>query len=1263
TLGASGINSLIRGVAAMQAGLYPPTPTYRTPDPQIDLEAAGFLVPDQPAEWPQPKDRPRRLQVNAFGFGGANYVVQLEQCREASGHVMVAASLAEKPEPDRREIPETQPSAPGVSFFISHIGDRPYRLGVVAPNEAESRAKVTALSPIQPGKDGPSLKTLRVMARQGIFAAPADQPAPPLAFVFAGQGSQYIGMGQALYQTFSEIRTWMDKMAAVADFDLLDLLFNSSEEDLQKTRWQQPALYTMELAMVQNLMAMGVKPKAMAGHSLGELVALSVAGVFSYADGLRIVNKRAQCMDKASGLRGDPGTMVAVDAPMAYLEEKLAGTDNVYFTNYNSPHQVVLGGNTEPVLSLMEEIKKKGYKATQLRVSMAFHSPIMKVIHEEMAAFVADIAFHPPTIPVISNTTMLPYPDHPERIRETLMAHLESPVHWTQNVQTLWQDFGIRHFIEIGPKDTLCSLVAESLEQALCVPTCMPEGEVQTYQAAVARLFALGHLPRADAARLETAVPRSLPSPPSATATRVSSGDPVGVIVQREINAFILESFGKIIKPQIVEAVRRDLDPGFTQERLDRILGDAPAVLPARAASPEIGAPLAPQPLAKVEPAHLPAETPPSEQGEVVVDYLEQVIQIIMDATGYERDEIEPDMDIRQDLAIRSSRLPVIMNEVEQRFGITVNVEDFVGLRTVREIATCIEGLAGRSTSGDAAGQKTDQRSSAVPSATMPGEAAAEVADQKASLKRLVFEEVALQPASGKPLALAPDQQVAVLRMHPQSALAAEATRLLENRFGAHLLHLDCLNGRFDLRTADGAQNAARRLEEAQSLAGLVLVLEADSKSLLAGPEETAAFLSGFFGCLKCLMESKNRVFSLSLLRGIQSHAFDAAAAEGVLGMFLAATHEYPSMLLRSVALESRTDVQNALDFALDTGNPIIEVSYHDQKPFTINATNAPLSLTRPPEIVLGAGDVVVISGGAKGVTYRIAQALAPFKPRIVLLGRTELDPAAAYDSLRNAGGPGGQTVKRFFKKNAPGPQDDRRKPETSKHQADLDIARNVSRLSTLGLKAAYRCCDVTDPHQVSRTLEQIAKEYGKIDGIIHGAGLIRDGFMEQMTPEDVKQVVAVKLQGAGNLYRAARDHGLRFFTALSSLVAIQGNVGQVNYCAANRSMAALVRAWPTDHVGLVSKALMLPPIEGTGMAEDPEVKALMTLKGLSSAFVHADELAQMVCRELFLAPPQPSWVAVARTFPKVKGTLVESTGSDGNGASQDLDGLRFQPE
>ncbi|MFA9455135.1 MAG: acyltransferase domain-containing protein, partial [Candidatus Aminicenantaceae bacterium] len=180
---------------------------------------------------------------------------------------------------------------------------------------------------------------------------------------------------------------------------LLDLLFNSTEEDLQKTRWQQPALYALEVAMVQNLISMGVKPKAMAGHSMGELVALSVAGVFSYEDGLRIVNKRAQCMDKACDLRGDPGTMIATDSPMEYLEEKVKNFDNVFFTNFNSPRQAVLGGNTEPVLAFMEDVKRDGYKATQLRVSMAFHSPIMKVIHKEMADFISGISFHRPQIP------------------------------------------------------------------------------------------------------------------------------------------------------------------------------------------------------------------------------------------------------------------------------------------------------------------------------------------------------------------------------------------------------------------------------------------------------------------------------------------------------------------------------------------------------------------------------------------------------------------------------------------------------------------------------------------------------------------------------------------------------------------------------------------------------------------------------------------------------------------------------------------------
>jgi acyl transferase domain-containing protein len=212
TLGASGVNSLIRGVCAMQAGLFPPTLNYRTPDPQVDLEAGGFHVPLQPEEWPQPPDRPRRMEVNAFGFGGANYVVQLEECREASGRVMISAPLTERLEPPKASGQAARPSIQGVSFFRAQVAGRPYRLGVVASSEKEARSKVEALSPAENGGIF-SEKSLRTMARQGIFGAPADEPQKPLAFIFTGQGSQYAGMSKELYDTFPEIRRWMNSIS------------------------------------------------------------------------------------------------------------------------------------------------------------------------------------------------------------------------------------------------------------------------------------------------------------------------------------------------------------------------------------------------------------------------------------------------------------------------------------------------------------------------------------------------------------------------------------------------------------------------------------------------------------------------------------------------------------------------------------------------------------------------------------------------------------------------------------------------------------------------------------------------------------------------------------------------------------------------------------------------------------------------------------------------------------------------------------------
>jgi malonyl CoA-acyl carrier protein transacylase len=1200
TLGASGINSLIRGVMAMRAGVFPPTLNYTHPDPEIDLNGSGILIPPEPLDWKCRDSQPRRLQVNAFGFGGSNYVVQVEQAMDEVDTVLVSPGRG--PGLDIK-TGDAAPALQGISFFRTEIDGHNCRMAVVAQSEEEALAVIERSAPLaEAGISSP--KVLRSLAQQRISIGRRDLQALPLAFVFPGQGAQYVGMGRELYESFPVIREWMDRAAAAAEFDLLRLLFHDQEENLQKTRWQQPAMFAIEHAMARYLTTLGIRPVAMAGHSLGELTALCLAGVYSPEDGFRIVNKRALCMDKAAVMNVEPGVMAAVDVPLDLLKEMIHGLDDVHIGNINSPNQIVLSGSTGTVRDLGEKIKAMGYRATQLPVSMAFHSPVMRVIHDELKEYIASIPFHSPQIPVISNTTMAPYPSDPGEIRRILMAHLESTVHWMNNVQTLWNDFGVRQFVEVGPGDILSSLIADTLPDSTCIQTCIPSAESLTYKTALAQLFVQGHFEIKEEPRFVSF--RAPAAAPQRSESGTAGSNPAERIIQREINRFVMENFGSVLKPTILDALRHELDPSFQEADL------------ASAVKSMLGSPVSPEDLKETPDERVSSAVDEAPERR---DHLEALIRIIMEATGFNRDEIRPEMDLRRDLSIRSSRLPIIMDSAERHFGITIELEDFIGLRTVREIAEKISGLVAAKDGIDLPpASKT----------TGPGLVQDETwkpLQDEANLKRLVFRSVPIELSASAPIKLSRGGAVLLLSPDRDDWIAKNVGEIFRQDYGVDTIPMQFMKVKdteqecHDIFTDEGSCKVSERISGLTSLAGMAITLPKDWAGKLKGIADVSLLLKGLFLPLKAFLRSPAKKFVVLIHSRKDTGTLGRLLKEGMLGLFLSAAQEHPSVQFRTLEIERDTDLRVAVRNALDRGYPVVETMHRDGKVFTSEGHVAPSVFGDSPGLNLSTGDVVVMSGGATGIGAHLARCLVPFGPRLVLLGRT---PASCPEGQRAS-----------------------------------EIARTLADLHSSGIEATYHTCDVTDPEAVRAVMGEVVRRYGRIDGIIHGAGVLRDTLLSQMSPDDFSLVTNVKFLGAWNLFSAAEGAGLRFFVGLSSAAAIQGNPGQTNYAAANRMMSALIRTLHRKNNAIRFKALMLPPVEGAGMAEDPEVREMLKRKGVE--YIHVNELAGLFCRELFVAPDNDTWVMFMRRLPSVRTALINDTTRPGATIKYDARGQHLR--
>lgn len=275
------------------------------------------------------------------------------------------------------------------------------------------------------------------------------------ALVFPGQGSQKPGMGQELYQASAEAKALFDKANDILGFNIVDIMFNGSDEDLKKTSVTQPAIYIHSAALAS---VAGLEFEMAAGHSLGEFSALAATGVLSFEDGLRLVSIRANAMQKACDV--EPSTMAAiVGLDDASIEQICSGiSDIVVPANYNSPGQLVISGSNAGVAAAIEQSKEAGAKiAVQLEVNGAFHSPFMQPAAEELEAGIRATNFSAPRVPIYQNVTAQPETD-PARIQENLIAQLTGAVRWSQIVEQMIAD-GAEKFIELGQGKVLRGLI------------------------------------------------------------------------------------------------------------------------------------------------------------------------------------------------------------------------------------------------------------------------------------------------------------------------------------------------------------------------------------------------------------------------------------------------------------------------------------------------------------------------------------------------------------------------------------------------------------------------------------------------------------------------------------------------------------------------------------------------------------------------------------------------------------------------------------
>ncbi len=763
TKGAAGAASLCKVVMALHHKALPPTINVSRPNPELGLEGSPFALNAAARPWIRGRDQPRRAGVSSFGFGGSNYHVTLEEYLGAARPRRIRAMPTELVLASGQDVPACVSSAreilrlaeaPTGFAHAAQVSQRAFdpsaavRAAFVVEDAAELATKIEEVG--RRLAAGPIVRAPR--------AAAAAEPAVPgrVAFLFPGQGSQYVDMGVDLALAFDLAREVWDAAASDATPDIADIhrfVFPPTAFEENERVGQESALTTTEIAqpaigitsqmMLALLRSAGMRPDAVAGHSFGELPALYCAGALEAAAMRSASRCRGEFM--AAAARRTEGGMLAVFHSAADVEALLArvGSDGVIIANRNAPDQVVLAGPIAPLEFVIQELTALGYKHRRLPVATAFHTPIVAPAAAPFRASLDLLAVTTPNIPVYSTVTAAPYPCEPEQIRDLLARQLAEPVRFSDQIEAMYAA-GTATFVEVGPGAALTVLTERILagrpHLALSMDRRGRHG-ITSFWEVLGALAVAGHRLNFEFAWQSFSGPR--PAPPSNAATLQVDGSTFGrpypptdgsampppnraPAVPRPVEVQTDSAQARPISgksphvPVVLVALRRSAEAHAQSQqamaaaqaayfRHTEALLSAAGVAGVRS---DLAPPMSPAgpALAAVEPpkpkpaeAKRPRPEQPAAEALAVLtlaatnnELTSTLLAIVADKTGYPMEMLDPDMELEADLGIDSiKRVEILAAFRETALGLPeVDPRDLAGLRTLRAILDRLNSVA-----------------------------------------------------------------------------------------------------------------------------------------------------------------------------------------------------------------------------------------------------------------------------------------------------------------------------------------------------------------------------------------------------------------------------------------------------------------------------------------------------------------------------------------------------------------------------------------